>query len=124
MSLPRIEDLVVHRPPMLWIDEVLARDGDSVHCRLTIRDDHVFVQNGVVEVLVSVEWMAQAIAALVGIRDRMNNEEPRPGFLIAVPEATFKVEDFRFGDVLDLHAKRVWGDDELASFECRVVRGE
>jgi len=26
--------------------------------------------------------------------------------------------------VLDVKARRIWGDDTLASFECEVVRGE
>lgn len=122
MSFPDIEQLVAHRAPMRWVDEVVATGPESVHCRLTIRDEHVFVREGKVEPLVAVEWMAQAIAALVGLRDRAQNQDVRPGYLIAVPEATFAVDEFVLGDVLDLHARRVWGDDELASFECRVDR--
>jgi predicted hotdog family 3-hydroxylacyl-ACP dehydratase len=107
---------------MRWVDEVVATEPEGVQCRLTIRADHVFVHEGKVEPIVAVEWMAQAIAALVGLRDRQKNEDVRPGYLIAVPEATFAVDAFGVGDVLDLFAKRVWGDDELASFECRVER--
>ncbi len=122
MSFPHIETLVAHRAPMLWIDEVLAVEPEAVHCRLTIRNDHLFVHEGKVEALVAVEWMAQSIAALVGTRDRAQDQDVRPGYLIAVPEACFEVEAFAPGDVLDLFARRVWGDDELASFECRVER--
>jgi 3-oxoacyl-[acyl-carrier-protein] synthase-1 len=122
VSFPDIEKLVAHRAPMRWVDEVLDVEPESVHCRLTIREDHVFVHEGQVEPIVAVEWMAQAIAALAGMRDRQKNEDVRPGYLIAVPEATFHVDAFAVGDVLDLHARRVWGDDELASFECRVER--
>jgi predicted hotdog family 3-hydroxylacyl-ACP dehydratase len=122
VSFPDIEQLLAHRAPMRWVDEVVASEPEGVQCRLTVRADHVFVHGGTVEPIVAVEWMAQAIAALVGLRDRQKNEDVRPGYLIAVPEATFAVDSFGVGDVLDLFARRVWGDDELASFECRVER--
>jgi predicted hotdog family 3-hydroxylacyl-ACP dehydratase len=67
--------------------------------------------------------MAQTVGVLVGRWDLKNAIKPRPGFLIAVPEASFAVESFEVGDQLTLTAKRVWGDDQLASFECQVERG-
>lgn len=124
MSFPAIEQLLPHRPPMLWIDSVVAQAGDDVHCRLTVRDSHVFVVDGKVDPVVSVEWMAQTVGALVGLFDRARAEEPRPGYLIAVPEAQFMVDSFRVGDVLELRAHKAWGDETLASFEAQVeLRG-
>ena len=122
MSFLPIEQLLPHEPPMLWLDRVLSRDGDAVRCALEIRPDHVFVEDGLVEPVVSIEWMAQTVGALVGIIDRGNDMNPRPGYLIAVPEASFAVDTFAVGDRLEIEAKRVWGDDELASFECAVER--
>jgi predicted hotdog family 3-hydroxylacyl-ACP dehydratase len=107
---------------MLWLDRVLFREGDAIRCALEIRSEHVFVDDGLVEPVVSIEWMAQTVGALVGMFDRGQDMAPRPGYLIAVPEATFEVENFSVGDQLEIEAKRVWGDDELASFECAVAR--
>ncbi len=123
MSFPPIETLLQHRAPMLWLDEVIARDGDRIRCLLTIRADHVFVEGLRVENLVALEWMAQAVAALVGMRDREQDQEPRPGYLIAIPDGKFHVGHFSVGDVLEIEATRVWGDDQLGSFECTVERG-
>lgn len=120
MSFPPIEDLLPHRAPMLWIDEVVSHSGDDIECRLTVRDEHVFVQEGRVEPMVAIEWMAQTVGALVGLFDREKSQAPRPGYLIAIPEAEFYVERFCVGDTLDLFARRAWGDDTLASFEARV----
>jgi predicted hotdog family 3-hydroxylacyl-ACP dehydratase len=122
MSFPSIEQLLPHRPPMLWIDSVVSHAGDDVHCRLTIRDSHVFVVDGRVDAVVSIEWMAQTVGALVGLYDHARAEEPRPGYLIAVPEAQFMVDAFRVDDVLELRAHKTWGDDTLASFEAQVER--
>lgn len=123
-SLPAIETLLPHRAPMLWLDEVIARDGDCVRCALTPRPDHIFVEAGRVEPLIAIEWMAQTVGALVGMRDREQSLDPRPGYLIAIPDARFHVSHFALGERLEIEAKRVWGDDQLASFECRVTRGE
>lgn len=122
MSFPAIQDLLPHAHPMLWLDRVLYHEGDEVHCGLEIRDEHVFVEDGVVESIVSVEWMAQAVGALVGLLDHQQDIAPRPGYLIAIAEATFEVDLFHPGDSLVVEAKRVWGDSELASFECMVRR--
>lgn len=122
MSYPSIQSLLPHEPPMLWVDEVLAHEEDSVTCRLTLRDEHVFMEDGKVEPIVAIEWMAQAVAALVGLWDRSNELDVRPGFLIAIPEARLEIDEFLLGDELTLRAKRVWGDQQLASFECEVER--
>ncbi len=70
MSFPEIEALLPHRAPMLWIDRVIARDGARVRCELTVRADHVFVEDARAESLIAIEWMAQAVGALVGLTDR------------------------------------------------------
>jgi predicted hotdog family 3-hydroxylacyl-ACP dehydratase len=122
MTFPAIEELLPHAPPMLWVDEVCGCERDLVRCKLTVRDDHVFVEDGAVDPLIAIEWMAQAVGALVGLWDRQNQIDPRPGFLIAIPEACLEVEQFQVGDVLIITAKRIWGDEQLASFECLVER--
>jgi predicted hotdog family 3-hydroxylacyl-ACP dehydratase len=122
MSAPLISELLPHAPPMLWLDELVSGGEHQVQCKLVLREDHVFVEDGAVEPLVSLEWMAQAVAALAGLRDRAQALAPRPGFLIAIPEASFEVDAFQLGDELLITATRVWGDDQLASFECSVER--
>lgn len=122
MTFPAIERLLPHAPPMLWVDEVVGCEQDLVRCKLTLRDDHVFIEEGAADPLIAIEWMAQAVGALVGLWDRQSGVTPRPGFLIAVPEACFEVERFHVGDTLLITAKRVWGDEQLASFECLVER--
>lgn len=125
MTYPPIQTLLPHAPPMLWVDEVLHHEADLVRCKLTIRSGHVFVDQGRVEPVVAVEWMAQAVGALVGLWDRENDLTPRPGFLIAIPEARFEVDWFYVGDELILTARRAWGDHQLASFEAEVgLRGQ
>ena len=44
MTLPEIETLIPHRPPMLLVDELITLDGHEVCCHKTFRDDEYFVQ--------------------------------------------------------------------------------
>lgn len=122
MSFPPIEELLPHRAPMLWVDEVSWHEGDAIQCKLRVRAEHVFVKDGEVEPVVAIEWMAQTVGALVGLYDRRQSLAPRPGYLIAIPEAEFMVDRFVVGDALDLFARRAWGDETLGSFEARVER--
>jgi len=122
VSYPPIAELLPHRPPMLWIDEVVYLEGNEICCRLCIRREHVFVTDARVEPLTAIEWMAQTVGAMIGLRDRDSSQLPRPGYLIAVPEASFHVDEFRVGDELSIIARCAFGDDKLASFECRVER--
>ncbi len=123
MTFPPIETLVPHRGPMLWLDEVIGCGDNRLRTLLTIRPDHVFVTDGRVEALICVEWMAQTVAALVGLRDRDDGHAtPRPGYLIAIPEAHFLVAHFNVGDAVEIEVSRIWGDAELAAFKCEVER--
>ena len=124
MSFPDIRTLLPHRPPMLWLDAVLAHEADEVRCGLTLRDDHVFVARGEAEGVVAIEWIAQAVGALVGLRDHARSVVPRPGYLIAIPQAELFVDAFRVGDVVEVTARHTWGDDTLGSFEGEVRHGD
>lgn len=39
-----IATAIPHRPPMLLIDEIVAQDADSIHCRKTFSAEDFFVQ--------------------------------------------------------------------------------
>jgi predicted hotdog family 3-hydroxylacyl-ACP dehydratase len=118
-----VAELVPHKPPMLWIDEVLAFSAEEITCRVTLRDEHVFLDDGAAESVVVVELMAQAVAAQVGLADRQRGDSPRPGYLVAIPEATFFAPEVRRGQVIDLVCSRRFGDAAIASFACRAEVG-
>jgi predicted hotdog family 3-hydroxylacyl-ACP dehydratase len=122
MKVCALTDLLPHRPPMLWLDELISHDEQHSRCRVTVRADHPFFRDGELDVSVSIEWMAQTVGALVGLRDVALGQPPRIGYLIAVPEATFEIHAFALGDTLEIEATRIWGDDLLASFTCQVYR--
>ena len=70
MSLPPIESLIPHRPPMLLVDEIVELSADAICCRKTFRDDEHFVQghypqNPIVPGVILCEATMQAGAVLL-----------------------------------------------------------
>lgn len=123
MSFPPPIELLPHRPPMLFLDEVTFFDDPVVECRAHVREGELFVKNGAMHASVTLEHMAQCVGVYTGLWARARGEPIRVGYLIGVRDATFDVDTIATGDVLTVTAKRVWGDTELGAFECTVAVG-
>jgi predicted hotdog family 3-hydroxylacyl-ACP dehydratase len=107
---------------MILLDAIVAHGAGSIRCRATIRSDSPFVAAGRVRAIVSLEYMAQAVAAFAGMRGRTIGAPPRIGYVIGAREMTMEVDQFEIGDELVVDAEEVWGDERMSSFRCRVFR--
>ncbi len=121
-QIPPVAEVVPHGAPMILIDEIVRLGSDSIECRVDIREDSLFVRNGKVRTVVASEYMAQAVAAYVGMLDRVRGRPIQIGYLIGVRELKLVRPFVEVGDALSVEAQRVWGDDELGHFKTRVVR--
>jgi predicted hotdog family 3-hydroxylacyl-ACP dehydratase len=121
--LPPLTEVVPHRPPMLLLDQVTRWEPRRIACQVVLRDDSPFVEAGRAPATLAIEYMAQCIAAHVGMRGRASGEPVQIGYLIGARDVTLPTEDFRVGDVLRVTAAHLWGDDRLGSFTCTVERG-
>jgi predicted hotdog family 3-hydroxylacyl-ACP dehydratase len=120
--LPRLVDVVPHRPPMLLLDEVVAWDANRVECRVVLRNDSPFVEAGRVASTLAIEYMAQCIAVFVGL-EAYERGEPIPlGYLVGARDISLPPDGFRVGDVLAVQAAPIWGGQTLGSFQCKVDR--
>jgi predicted hotdog family 3-hydroxylacyl-ACP dehydratase len=115
--------LVAHRGPMLLLDSVTSHGERAIACTASIGDDHAFLDDGKVDVLLCIELVAQAVAAYVGHRDLAAGRAPKIGFLVSCREASFEVPALLPGDALAIEARHVWGDGEAGSFKGTVSRG-
>ncbi|OFX22594.1 MAG: hypothetical protein A2V77_18990 [Anaeromyxobacter sp. RBG_16_69_14] len=122
-DLPPIDELVPHSRPMILLDEVVAHEPDRVRCRLWLRPDSLFVSEGRVRAVIALEYMAQAVAAYAGLRARAAGVPVRIGFLLGTRELRLEIDHFDVGDELLVEAVHVWGDEQLGSFLCTVLRG-
>jgi predicted hotdog family 3-hydroxylacyl-ACP dehydratase len=124
MTLPSPAQVLPHRPPMILIDELLSSSDDSLCARVRLREDSPFVEDGRVSSLVAIEYMAQTVAALAGLRKRARGEEVRRGYLLGCRELKLPVAELRAGDELTVRVRETWATDELGHFDCSVTRGE
>ncbi len=121
--LPPVTAVLPHRAPMLLLDEVTSWEGKSIACQVVLRDDSPFVEAGRAPAALAIEYMAQCIAAYVGLRGYARGEPVQIGYLIGARDVTLPADDFRVGDVLHVTASHVWGDEALGSFACAIERG-
>ncbi len=121
--LPSPAELLPHSGRAVLLDEVLEGNSERVLCRVTIRDGSPFLEGGTVPGVVVLEYMAQAIGTLAGLRARAAGEAPRVGFLLGTRDLTVPPGGFARGDEILVEAVRVFGDESIGSFECVARRG-
>jgi predicted hotdog family 3-hydroxylacyl-ACP dehydratase len=109
---------------MILLDEILAFSPEGARCAVRLRPDSPLVEDGRVRALVTIEYMAQAVAAYAGMKSWLAGEPPRLGLLLGTRELKLSVQHLLAGDALTVDVEHVFGDDQIGSFRCRVVRGE
>jgi predicted hotdog family 3-hydroxylacyl-ACP dehydratase len=89
MSIP-LENLLPHRPPMLWIESLTRCTDSEATATATFREEDFAVGNGAVLETALVECMAQTVAAAQGQRARRSgNSGAKIGGMLAA------ITDFR-----------------------------
>ena len=121
--LPAVAELLPHRPPMILIDEIVEVDEGSLTARVWLTESSMFVEDGKLPALVTLEYMAQSIAAFAGAIRRAEGKPVRVGLLIACREMELEVDSLSVGDELLVTVKQVWTGERLGSFDCFVTRG-
>ena len=116
--------LLPHRPPMVLIDGVEAFDSEAkrVVVSMKVDDSNPFFSDGGVPSWTAIEYMAQASAALVGLRDRSLAPDcaPRPGVLLGTRRMVLELERFLAGSSYHISAECVFEDTDAASFQCEI----
>jgi len=133
MDQPDIFAYIPQRPPFVMVDELLRADEQMSQTSFTIREGHLFVENGVFTEPGLVENMAQTAAAGTGFK-AAQKEEPAPvGFIGALKGLNIKelpkVGDTITTDISFLHqvmnahvvmGRIFCGKREIASCEFKI----
>ena len=119
-----IGNLLAHAPPMILLDQIDAYDEDQAQASLCIRNDSPFIREGRVPSYVTVEYMAQAIAAYSGLQALEKGEGVRIGFLLGTRSLKLRVPELFVGDKLIINIVAQYNDGEMAAFDCRTVRDD
>lgn len=95
--MDKILDLIPQRPPIVMVDEFLGMDENFSRTCLTLREDNIFVDDGVFTECGLIEHIAQSAAARVGYIFKNKKEDIPLGYIGSVND--FKlVENPKLGD--------------------------
>ena len=116
-----IETLVPHKGIMCFLDKVSAYGEDWVRTESLITKHHLFITEHGLPAWVGIEYMAQSVAALAGIRDLEKGEPVKVGFLLGTRKYTVNTSHFPIGGLIRVKAEEIiWGDNGLGAFNCEL----
>ena len=125
-----VEELLPHRPPMVWLEGVEDFDAAARALVATItprRGDLPYdARLDGVPGWAAIEYMAQAAAALVGCRDRSQDPSrpPRPGLLLGTRRLELFTDRFAVAQTYRIRVGVEFEDSETASFGCQIEDAE
>ncbi len=119
---PPLTELMPHRPPMLLLDELVHAPDTEVECAVTVRAGAPFVEDGAISSLVSLEYFAQAVAALYGYVGQGGTGGV--GVLLGARALTLETPRFAVGERLRVRARCTWSDGGIGHFKCALLRGD
>ena len=122
LALHPVETIVPQRPPMMLIDEVVARQADEITVGVTVRPTGLFFQaDRGMPSHVALEWMAQACAAFAGSEAVDGDRPVKVGFFLGTRDFHANRGWFAAGERLYVRARLAYRDDEMANFDCEVT---
>ena len=78
---------------------------------------------GGVPACVALEYMAQTMALLVGLRNRRRGQKPRIGFVLGSRKMETKIPCFCDGERYRILATCTYEDESFGSFDCTITDG-
>jgi predicted hotdog family 3-hydroxylacyl-ACP dehydratase len=111
---------------MILIDEIISfsKEEKKIEVSVLIKEENIFYDKNIegVSNLISIEYMAQASAALAEMSERLKSQpsKPRPGMLLGTRKLNLSLEKFERGKKYFISAKDVFDDGVTASFDCEI----
>lgn len=111
---------ILHRSPMLLIDELLSIDETRAISQLEIRPELMFCETQGLPTWVSIEIMAQTISLYAGKQGSLAGQPPKLGFLLGTRKLLLPFSHFPFGSRLQITAEKQYIHDNLGVFNCQI----
>ena len=113
---PPVAELVPHEAPMLALDELVFAEPGRATARLTLTDDMLFVKDGRLDTVITLEYMAQTVAACLGHEALAEGGTVRVGMVVACRTMTVHRPVLLVGEVLHCEVERVRGTSDVSLF--------
>jgi predicted hotdog family 3-hydroxylacyl-ACP dehydratase len=118
-----IEALIPHRDRMRLIGEVLAVDDDKAVTSSAVTENWPLYRDGSVDVLVTIELVAQTAALLEGWKRQQSKRGGTKGWLVGIKTADFLLPRIPLPATLITEVRRDYALEGYAVFEGTVRLG-
>ncbi len=120
-----MDELLAHRAPLILIDDyddASFAPETGMTTEVTIRKSDVFFdpQLGGTPPCTALEYMAQSIAAYVGLCARQRGEEPQLGFVLGSRSLTLDLPCFAEGERYIVSIRPEFSDQQFAAFDTQI----
>lgn len=119
-----VERLVKHRRKMLLIERIISHTDLTIHAQATITPESTFLKGDHVPAWIGIEYAAQAVAALSGLRFLDQDEENKVGLLLSCRRYKCTRPRFMLGDILDIDAREEFNDGQMGAYNCTISIGK
>ena len=119
-------EVLPHRPPMQLLTRVVSWGPDDLVAEVDVSADCAFAESGFgIPRWVGLEYMAQAVAALDGVRLREAGRHVPPGYLLGTRRLDQTDGYFQTGATLRIRVREVLqAENGLGAFSCGLDDGE
>jgi len=118
-----IETLIPHRDRMRLLDRVIAVDDEKAVTAATITKDWPLYHEGSVDILVTIELVAQTAALLEGWKRLQSNRGGTTGWLVGIKKADFRRPRLSVPTTLITETVRSYALEGYAVFTGTVSNG-
>jgi predicted hotdog family 3-hydroxylacyl-ACP dehydratase len=122
IGLP-ITEFVLHRKPLLLLDQLIRVDLESAVCEWRVRDGDNFLMPGFgVPSYIGIEYMAQCVAVHAGACERALGFPPPIGMILGTRHFRSSVEYFEPGFTYRATCTEIVSSfDGMGSFDCSIL---
>ena len=113
-----LDELLPHAEPMILLDDVISSGNDTLCAGVRITEASLFYEpNRGVPTYVGIEYIAQAVAALGGLRARTRGGEVGIGYLLGARRYMAHAAYFPLGSLLAISVSSEFETDDLAAYQ-------
>lgn len=122
MAKYNLEQILPHKPPMIFIDDILSVDLDcgilEAVVKITPKKKFFEPQCDGVNSLAGIEFMAQTIGCYAYFRN--GSDSPKAGLLLGARLFNNKIDYYKNGEEYRIKVHEVFTDNEIVVFDCLI----
>ncbi len=108
---------------MVLLDRVVDWSPGYIECAMQVRAGARLVENGELAAPLTIEHMAQSVAACLGFEAYRGGRGVRVGMIVSCRIFEAHIDSAPVGDELRIYATRDRGNETLSHFQCEVRSG-